>query len=122
MVGVMATTFKRTYASGSQWGLLYSAFLTPRQATADPRLHQRLLDTHGHVQHSLSWGPCFFLLGPGVHKALCVPSKGLLPQSSGSSVIKSHWPQIQIPWGFSVPLLDLQVGKSVMGPRTFPTV
>ena len=26
------------------------------------------------------------------------------------------------PWGFSVLLLDLQVGKSVVGPRTFATV
>ena len=30
--------------------------------------------------------------------------------------------QSQIPWGFSVPLLDPQVGKSVACPRTFFTV
>ena len=30
--------------------------------------------------------------------------------------------QSQIPWGFSVPLQDIQVGKSVSGPRTFLTV
>ena len=30
--------------------------------------------------------------------------------------------QSQIPWGFSVPLLDPQVGKSVVGPSTFLTV
>ena len=30
--------------------------------------------------------------------------------------------QSQIPWGFSVPLPDPQVGKSVVGPRTFLTV
>ena len=29
--------------------------------------------------------------------------------------------QNQIPWGFSVLLLNPQVGKSVVGPRTFPT-
>ena len=103
-------------------GLLYSVLLTPRQAKADPRLPQRLLDTHGHLPLSLLWSPCSFLLGPGAHKVLFVASKGLFPQSCGSSVIKSHWPQIQIPWGFSDPLLDLQVGKSVVGPRTFPTV
>ena len=30
--------------------------------------------------------------------------------------------QSQIPWGSSVPLLSPQVGKSVVGPRTFLTV
>ena len=30
--------------------------------------------------------------------------------------------QSQIPWGFSVPLPDPQVGKSVVGPSTFATV
>ena len=30
--------------------------------------------------------------------------------------------QSQIPWGFSVSLPDPQVGKSVVGPRTFLTV
>ena len=30
--------------------------------------------------------------------------------------------QSQIPWGFSVPLPDLQVGKSVVSPGTFPSV
>ena len=30
--------------------------------------------------------------------------------------------QSQIPWGFSVPLLDPQVGKSAVGPRSFATV
>ena len=37
---------------------------------------------------------------------------------------KSNHPglQNQVPWGFSVPLPDPQVGKSVLGPRTFLTV
>ena len=64
--------------------------LTLQQATADPRLHQRLLDTHGQVWVSLLWGHCSFLLGPGVHKVLFVPSKSLFPQSyvsSGISVV-----------------------------------
>ena len=30
--------------------------------------------------------------------------------------------QSQFPWGFSVPLPDPKVGKSVVGPRTFLTV
>ena len=41
---------------------------------------------------NLLWGHCCFLLGPGVHKVLFVPSKSLCPQSCGSSVIKSYWP------------------------------
>ena len=51
--------------------------LTLQQATADPRLRQRLLDTHGQVWVSLLWGHCSFLLGHGVYKVLFVPSKSL---------------------------------------------
>ena len=39
---------------------------------------------------SLLWGPCSFLLGPGVHSILFVPSRSLLSQScvsSGGSVV-----------------------------------
>ena len=50
-----------------------------QQATANPRLHRRLLDTHGQVWVSLLWGHCSFLLGPGVHKVLFVPSKTVSP-------------------------------------------
>ena len=65
--------------------LLYSVPPTLQQATADPRLHQRLLDTHGQVWVSHLWGHCSFLLGSGVHKVLLMPSKSLFPQSSVSS-------------------------------------
>ena len=61
-----------------------------QQAPADPCLHRRLLDTHGQDRVSLLWGHCFFLLGPGVHKILFVPSKSLFPQScvcSGGSMV-----------------------------------
>ena len=91
MVGVMETSFKRTYASMLRLpGLLQLVPLTPRQATADPRLHPRLLDTHRQVWLSLLRGHFSFLLGPGAHKVLFVPSKSVFPQSCGSSVIKSH--------------------------------
>ena len=72
--------------------LLYSVPLTPQQATVDPRLHWRLLDTHRQVWLSLLWGYCSLLLGPDAHKILFVPSKSLFPQSCGNSVVKSHWP------------------------------
>ena len=61
-----------------------------QQATTDPRLHRRLLDTPGQVWVSLLWGHCSFLLGPGAHKVLLVPSKSLFPQpcvSSDSSMV-----------------------------------
>ena len=36
-------------------------------------------ETPGQVWVSLLWGPCSFLLGPGAHKVLFVPSKRLFP-------------------------------------------
>ena len=71
--------------------LLHSVPPTLHQATTDPRLHQRLLDTHRHVRVSLLWGHCSFLLGPGTHKVLFVLSKSLFPQScvsSGGSMVE----------------------------------
>ena len=70
--------------------LLHSVAPTLQQAITDPHFCQRLLDTPGQVWVSLSWGHCSFLLGPGVHKVLFVPSKSLFPQScvsSGGSVL-----------------------------------
>ena len=64
--------------------LLHAVPVTLQQATADPHLHRRLLDTHGQVWVSLL-GHCSFFLGPGVHKVLFVPSKSLFPQSCVSS-------------------------------------
>ena len=63
---------------------------TLQQATTHPCLRQRLPDTHRHVWVSFLWGHFSFLLGPGVHKVLFVPSKCLFPQScvsSGSSMV-----------------------------------
>ena len=57
--------------------LLHSVPLTLQQATTDPYLHRRLLDTHGQVWISLWWGQCFFLLGPGAHKVWFVSSRSL---------------------------------------------
>ena len=41
--------------------LLHSVPLTLQQATADPHLHWRLLDTHGQVWVRLLWGYCSLL-------------------------------------------------------------
>ena len=65
--------------------LLHSVPLTLQQATVDPCLCQRPLDTHAQVWVSLLQGHCSSLLGPGAHKVLFVPSKSLLPQSYVSS-------------------------------------
>ena len=59
---VILTSLKRTCA------LLYSVLLTLQQATVDPCLHQRLLDTHRQVWFSVLWGHCSFLLAPGEDK------------------------------------------------------
>ena len=77
---IMVTSFKRSHAC--------TAALNPptlQQATANPPPSRSLLDTPGHVLVSLLWGHCSFLLGPGAHRVLFVPSKSLFPQSSVSS-------------------------------------
>ena len=116
-VKVMATSFKRTCAHT----VVFSA---PDPAAGHCWLMPPL-ETPGHSQASLAQSLmetllfCSFLLVPGVHKVLFVPSKSLFPQSCGSSTelwLQSNPTglQSQIPWGFSVPLLDPQVGKSVV--------
>ena len=77
--------------------LLHSVAPTLQQATANTCLHQRLLETHRKgdtcLQEShrkvcvnLLSGHCSFLLGPGSHKVLFVPSK-----ESVSSVLCNFW-------------------------------
>ena len=59
--------------------LLHSVPLTLQQATTDPRLHQRLLDTHGQVWISLLCGHCSFLLGPGAQGSVCALPESISP-------------------------------------------
>ena len=78
------TSFKR-----STHTLTLSA---PNPATGhlNPRLPRKLLGTHRQLKISLLWGHCLFLLGPGAHEVLFVPSQSLFPQScvsSGSSMV-----------------------------------
>ena len=76
---------------GPMHKLLHSVPPTLLQATINPRLWWRLLDTHGQVWFSFFWGHCSFLLGPGAHKVLFVPSKSLFSQScvsSGGSMVE----------------------------------
>ena len=82
---ITGTSFKRSCA-------VTAALSTPDPAAGHcrPTPPQRLQGTHRQVWLSLLWGHCSFLLSPGVHKVLFVPSKSLFPQSfvsSGGSVM-----------------------------------
>ena len=57
----------------------WSMPLTLQQATADPRLHQRPLDTPRQVWVSLFWGHCSFLLGPSAQVFLCALQESVSP-------------------------------------------
>ena len=59
--------------------LLHSVALTLQRLPPTHASTWRLLDTHRQVWGSLLWGHCSFLLGPGAHKALFMPSKSLFP-------------------------------------------
>ena len=80
---IMVTSFQRSTAS----------FSAPNLAAGHHRPTPPL-ETPGHswqVWVSLLWGHCSFLLGPGAHTVLFVPSKSLCPQpcvsSDGSMVV-----------------------------------
>ena len=76
-----------------------------------------------HVSLGQSLGVSL-LLSPGswcAQSFVCALQESV-SQSCVSSVIKSTGLQSQIPWGFSVPVSDLQVEKSIVDPRTFLTV
>ena len=63
------------------------------------------------------------LLSPGsyVQGFACALQESVSPVL-GSSVIKSHWPSQSNSLGVLSPLPDPQLGKSVVGPRTFAAV
>ena len=73
----MVEIMKKGPSKGPVFALPHSVPPILQQATADPRLCQRLLGTHGQVWVSLLWGHCSLLLGPGAHKILFMPSKSL---------------------------------------------
>ena len=79
-MGVMPTSYT-----------VYSVFLTMQQATLDPRLHERLLNTRREVWLSLLLGHCSFLLAPAVQKSVLCPRRICFPVLL-NSVIKSHGP------------------------------
>ena len=78
---IMVTFFKRSHARIAALGAPY-----PAAGHRQPMPLLEILDTHGQVWVCLLWGHCSFLLSPGVHKVLFVPSKSLFPQSCVSLV------------------------------------
>ena len=83
----------------------------PAEATTNPWLCWRLPDTHGQVCVSLLRGHCSFLLDPGAHKVLFVPSMSLFPQFCVCSVIKSHCPPKSNSLGVLSPFAESQLGN-----------
>ena len=123
MVGVMVNSSKRTYAS------------TP-QGSQDcyiqcPWPHSRPLSTHASAGNSWTLtgksSSLSYVVTPPfswvlVHTGFCLCSRRVFLQSCGNSVSNPTGLWSQIPWGFSVPLSNPQVGESVVGPRPFATV
>ena len=72
---IIAASFKSSHA-----GTTHSVPPALQQATTDPCLPWRLLDSHRQVWVNLLWGHCSFLLGHGPYKVLFEPSKRLFPQ------------------------------------------
>ena len=68
---IMATFFKRSHACTA-------TLSAPDHAPGHHQPMPPLLDTHGQVWVSLLWGHRSFLLGPGAHKVLFVPSENLI--------------------------------------------
>ena len=101
---------KPNHGRGNENGDLLQKDSCPCCCVQCPWPHSRppmpLPETPGHSQASLAHslvGHCSFLLAPGAHKVLFVPSKSLFLQSCGSSVIKSHWPPKSDSLGFLSP-------------------
>ena len=92
---IMATCFKRSHASTAALSAL-----TLQQATTDPCLRRRLLDTYGQVWASLLGDHWSFILGLGIHKVLFVPSKSLM--------LKIHQARLQQYMNHALP--DVQAG------------
>ena len=112
MIGIMTTSFKRSYART----VVFST-LTPQQAT--PPWKTGHSGKSGSVSCGVTAPFSWVLVSTGF--CLCLP-RVCFP--SGVEVLSSNPTGFQslIPWGFSVPLQDPHIGKSVVDPRTFTTV
>ena len=78
---IMVTSFKRSHAHTA-------ALSAPNPGSRPPLTHPSTGDSWTLLEKSGSvslGGHCSFLLGPGAHKVLFVPSKRLFPQSCVNS-------------------------------------
>ena len=114
----MVTYFKRSHA--------HTDALSAPDPAAGHHGPTSLLETLGQSRAILGQSLLgSLLLSPG---SWCTQGFVCALQESVSLVLWKFYNQIPLafkikfPGGFSVPLLDLQVGKSVVGPRTFLTV
>ena len=80
---IMVTFFKTSHACTATLSAS-----NPAQATTNPRLRWRLLDTPRQVWVSL-WGHCSFLLCPGIQGSVCALQESISQScvSSGSSMM-----------------------------------
>ena len=114
---IMETSFKRFHA----------CTITLSAPNPDAGHHRPMPppETPGHSQASLDQSLLgSLLLSPESscsQVSLCALQESVSPVL-WNCVVKSHWPPKSNSLGFSVPLPDPQVGKSVVDPRTFLTV
>ena len=114
---IIATSFKRSHAG--------TATLSALDLAAGHHRSTSLPETPRHSWASLGQslvGSLLLSSGSWCAQSFVCALQESVSQSCVSSVIKSTGLQSQIPWGFSVPVSDLQVEKSIVDPRTFLTV
>ena len=83
---------------------------------------QETLKQSWQVWLSLLWVTTPFpwvLVHTGFFLCVCPLRVSVSPSPLGVEELNPFVLQSQIPWGFPIPLPDPQVGKSVLGPRTF---
>ena len=93
----------------------------PRSRPLPVQISAGELQTPTGRSGSVSWGVTAPFPWVLVHTRFCLCLSKVSTSPSPVEVLESN-PidlQIQIPWRFPVPLLDPQVGKSHVGPRTF---
>ena len=73
VIQIIVTSFKRSNAGTSALSTLKHC----NSPTVDTHLHQGLLNIHGQVGISCLGSHCSFILGPGAHNVLFVPSKSV---------------------------------------------
>ena len=128
--GANGDDLQEAHTSGCFLALLLQELVSLWWATTDPCLHRESSNARRLIWFSLLWSHCSLpvgslLLFPGAHKILCVPHEtGVSISPSPVEVLWSNCAglQIQIPWGFLVPLLDGQIRKPNMGLKTFTIV